>query len=75
VRQSSSLAPSFVATVDLVMGPLCGLANGVGRGVYRTFTFMRLLRMATTVIQFQRAKRPMDGPVRFRKHDGGVVAC
>ena len=38
VRQSSSLVPSFLATVDLVMGPLCGLANGVGRGVYRTFT-------------------------------------
>jgi len=38
LRQSSSLVPSFLATVDLVMGPLCGLANGVGRGVYRTFT-------------------------------------
>jgi len=38
VRQFSSLAPSFLATVDLVMGPLCGLANGVGRGVHRTFT-------------------------------------
>jgi hypothetical protein len=35
---------------------------------------MRLLRMPTTMMQFQRAKRPMDGPVRFGKHYGGVVA-
>ena len=39
-RQSSLLDPSFLATVDLVMEPLWGLANGIGRGVHRTLTII-----------------------------------